>query len=508
MAGKRTKTTEPAHSPTHSHSDQDSDSDAPPETLTNTASRAHAKTVEAQVKAAEAGEKARRKERNRAREEQRWGGEAVVSVSGEKVRETAKAAHKKNGKEKAKDRNKESLKVVDDEDGASDDDDEEMEMDENDDAAHELVARMNRAMEDAAAEIDDDDDESEMDDDDESEMDDDELADEDKVGDNDDEDGVENASDDDDDNDDNGDDDDGSEDDEEDSDDDELDADEGDELNAMEVDASEDSASDDDDDDDDDPDESQSHPPKSQSKHSSKSKSIPRSQYLDPDLFAAAFASTATPPAAAMSKRLDATKPTQKVRRKARSGTKAFKDVIIGTRTHRTLQHPHALPARVHPSRKVRAFLERSLKLLMRDGSKSTSTRADEGKGENEGGKKTTSRSTQNRLRAKGERWERRPARACTLTANIGTLKADGAPRGSMWPATGEGEVIGQFISSCYMNRTLRPLYMSLIASGLVPMAPGVKRFQVVNLAIHSRNHLPPPRRTLTGQAALGRQTG
>ncbi|KAG2365696.1 hypothetical protein BDR07DRAFT_1397926 [Suillus spraguei] len=127
-------------------------------------------------------------------------------------------------------------------------------------------------------------------------------------------------------------------------------------------------------------------------------KSSPKGQYLDDTLFASAFASQS---AHAMTD-TTATKLLQKVqpsRKRQRRPLARAKDLLVGTRTIRTL--PNSLGSKVYstahtiPSQRIRKFINQSLAIKGRLASAKAKTRG----------------------------WERRPA-------NIGVMKWTGAPAG------------------------------------------------------------------------------
>ncbi|KAG2349509.1 hypothetical protein BDR05DRAFT_955391 [Suillus weaverae] len=127
-------------------------------------------------------------------------------------------------------------------------------------------------------------------------------------------------------------------------------------------------------------------------------KSSAKGQYLEDTLFASAFASQS---AHAMAD-TTATKSPQKVqpsRKRQRRSLARAKDLLVGTRTIRTLPNP--LGSKVHstahtiPSQKIRKFINQSLAIKGRLAS----------------------------AKAKARGWERRPA-------NVGVMKWTGAPSG------------------------------------------------------------------------------
>ncbi|KAG0704693.1 hypothetical protein DFH29DRAFT_910532 [Suillus ampliporus] len=127
-------------------------------------------------------------------------------------------------------------------------------------------------------------------------------------------------------------------------------------------------------------------------------KSSAKAQYLEDGLFASAFASQSAHAIADTT----ATRPLQKVqtsRKRQRRPLARAKDLLVGTRTIRTLSSP--LGSKVHstaqtiPSQKIRKFIDRSLAVKGRLGS----------------------------AKAKARGWERRPV-------NVGVMKWTGAPSG------------------------------------------------------------------------------
>ncbi|KAG2077912.1 hypothetical protein BDR04DRAFT_1087584 [Suillus decipiens] len=143
-------------------------------------------------------------------------------------------------------------------------------------------------------------------------------------------------------------------------------------------------------------------------------KSSAKGQYLDDTLFASAFASQS---AHAMTD-TTATKSLQKVqpsRKRQRRPLARAKDLLVGTRTIRTL--PNSLGSKVHstahtiPSQKIRKFINQSLAIKGRLASAKAKTRG----------------------------WERRPGESWSniafthanqSLANIGVMKWTGAPSG------------------------------------------------------------------------------
>ncbi|KAH7917463.1 hypothetical protein BV22DRAFT_1135384 [Leucogyrophana mollusca] len=292
----------------------DSDDDAP-EAVSHSVSKADVKRTEKALREFEAGEKARRKDRNRQRDrklKERAVVTRVLGGSGSGDGVTGKAVDKVSSKGKAAVEGKTKvIQVVPEEDSEGSDDEQGEGVDELDSA---LEARMRRAMEDAAGEIGGDDEEmgsgaeeehedGEADGDDDDEDEDDEGVDEDEL----------------------------------------MDSDNG----ASDPEASSDEFTD------------FSHPVAP----SKRPKSNPSPKYLQEDLFTAAFASQSQP---AQKTAPSAAKPPLPKKRRPRSQPHV-KDMVIGSRTIRTLPNlsdPKArATAKTLPSRHVRKFLERTLVL-------------------------------------------------------------------------------------------------------------------------------------------------